>query len=151
MSKHINFERSSLSQIKGFKDLNLFDEMIQNSLDKYSYTNVLPKLDETSEKFHDYIINEESLIPDLIIYNKTFNKNECYYEYYDYGFNKYPRKKFVLKATKDNIQDNNNTNNENTVNNDEQKTSNEILEKTNETKEENVESKEQNEIKEEKK
>ena len=113
MSSQIIFERSSLSQIKGFKDLNLFDEFIQTALDKYNYTNDIPKLDETAEKFRDYIINDESLIPDLIIYNKTFNKNECYFDYYEYGFNKYPRKKFVLKTDKnkaqktDNIKDNN--------------------------------------------
>ena len=102
------FERSSLSKIKGFKDLDSFDDFIQKALDKYNFTNSTPKLDESSEKFHDYIINEESLIPDLIIYNKTFNKNECYFEYYDYGFNKYPRKKFVLNAKKEEEETNKN-------------------------------------------
>ena len=101
MSSQMAFERSSLSKIKGFKDLNKFDEFIQKALDKYDFTNKIPKLDESSEKFHDLILNEESLIPDLIIYNKTFNKNECYLEYYDYGFNKYPRQKFNLKAKKE--------------------------------------------------
>ena len=93
----ISFERSSLSQIKGFKDLNLFDDFIQTALDKFSITQEIPKLDESVEKFQDYILNEESQIPDLIIYNKPFNKNECFSGYYNYGFNKYPRKKFVLK------------------------------------------------------
>ena len=101
MSKNeIIFERSSQSKIKGFKDLNLFDDFIQTALDKYNYTSEIPKLDESAEKFHDYIINEESQIPDLIIYNKTFNKNDCYSGYYNFGFNKFPRKKFVLNAQK---------------------------------------------------
>ena len=101
MSSQIIFERSSLSQIKGFKDLNLFDEFIQKALDKYNFTHDIPKLDDSAQKFHDYIINEDSSIPDLIIYNQTFNKNQCYFGYYNYGFNKYPRKKFVLKANKE--------------------------------------------------
>ena len=92
------FERGSLSNIKGFKDLNLFDDFIQTALDKYSYTQEIPKLDESAVKFQDYILNEESQIPDLIIYNKPFNKNECFSGYYNHGFNKYPRKKFVLNA-----------------------------------------------------
>ena len=99
MSKNeIIFERSSQSKIKGFKDLNLFDDFIQNALDKFNYTSEIPKLDESAEKFHDYILNEKSTIPDLIIYNKTFNKNDCYSGYYNFGFNKFPRKKFVLNA-----------------------------------------------------
>ena len=76
MSNQMIFERSSLSKIKGFKNLDSFDEFIQKALDKYNFTNSTPKLDESAEKFHDYIINEESLIPDLIIYNKTFNKKQ---------------------------------------------------------------------------
>ena len=110
MSNQVIFERSSLSKITGFKDLNLFDDFIQKALDKYEFTDIIPKLDETSEKFHDYIINDESAIPDLIIYNKTFNKNECFLEYYDYGFNKYPRKKFILKANKENKEKTQNNN-----------------------------------------
>ena len=103
------FERGSLSNIKGFKDLNLFDDFIQTALDKYSYTQEIPKLDESAVKFQDYILNEESQIPDLIIYNKPFNKNECFSGYYNHGFNKYPRKKFVLNA-KDKKENENNEN-----------------------------------------
>ena len=94
----INFERSSQSNIKGFKDLDLFDDFIQSALDKYNFTPEIPKLDESAEKFHDYILNEESQIPDLIIYNKTFNKNDCFSGKFYFGFNKFPRKKFVLNA-----------------------------------------------------
>ena len=54
----IIFERSSLAQIKGFKDLNSFDDFIQKALDKYNYTNIIPKLDETAVKFSDLILNE---------------------------------------------------------------------------------------------
>ena len=100
MSKNKNiFDRSTLSNIKGFKDLNLFDDFIQSALDKYNYTSELPKLDETAEKFHDFILDDTSQIPDLIIYNQIFNKNKCFAGYYNsYGFNKFPRKQFVLKA-----------------------------------------------------
>ena len=145
MSNQNIFERSSLSQIKGFKDLNLFDDFIQSSLDKYDFIDDIPKLDETAEKFREYIINEESLIPDLIIYNKAFNKNECYYEYYDYGYNKYPRKKFTLKAEKnkskilDEIVKDNNEQNEQSQN---------INEKTENNSNQELEIKKEQEIKE---
>ena len=141
MSNKIIFERSSLSQIKGFKDLNAFDDFIQSSLDKFYFTEVIPKLDETAEKFHDYIINDESLRPDLIIYNKTFNKNNCYYDYYDYGFNKYPRKKFTLKADNNKSKNNDDTIKDNNEENKENKNEN-----TNENKE--MEIKKEEEIKE---
>ena len=68
--------KKTLSKIKGFKDLNLFDYFIQTALDKFNFTSEIPKLDESAEKFHDYILNEESQIQDLIIYNILFkNKN----------------------------------------------------------------------------
>ena len=145
MSNQLIFERSSLSKLKGFSDLNSFDEYIQNALNKYYSTKSIPKLDETAEKFHDYIINDDSLIPDLIIYNKPFNKNECYYEYYSYGFNKYPRKKFILNENKDinnnsNIENINNIQNEKIINDEngiEDKEN--LIENNKEIKEENLE------------
>ena len=144
MSKNeITFERSSQSKIKGFKDLNLFDSFIQTALDKYYFTQEIPKLDESGEKFHEYILNEESQIPDLIIYNKPFNKNDCYSGYYNFGFNKFPRTKFTLKAQKneENKEDskinntNNNPNNEEAQINQEKKLNEEINENTTNTQE----------------
>ena len=161
MSKNeITFERSSQSKIKGFKDLNLFDSFIQTALDKYYFTQEIPKLDESGEKFHDYILNEESQIPDLIIYNKPFNKNDCYSGYYNFGFNKFPRTKFTLKAQKNeenkkeskmNNTDNN-PNNKETQINQEKKLNEEINENTTNTQEkdkgnenDNIEKKEKEE------
>ena len=135
------FERSSFSKIKGFKDLNLFDDFIQTALDKFNFTSEIPKLDESAEKFHDYILNEESQIPDLIIYNKPFNKNDCYAGYYNFGFNKYPRKSFVLKAQENK--------NKNIKEEKEEKDDNNNKEKEEELKEKEIELKEkENELKE---
>ena len=56
------------------------DTFIQNCLNKYKplehpdpslYTN-------TAENEKDLIISKKSTIPDLVIWNKTFNKNDCF-------------------------------------------------------------------------
>ena len=59
--------------IKNFKESDLF---IQSSLDKYFYVESWKKLYELTGKLHKDIISDKSIIPDLIIYNKTFNKSD---------------------------------------------------------------------------
>ena len=62
------------------KILDNLDKYIQDCLDKYK-----PKENpdsslyaNTTEEEKDLIISRKSTIPDLVIWNKPFNKNECF-------------------------------------------------------------------------
>ena len=81
-------------RFKKFKDLDLF---IQNTLDKYFYVDPWKKLYERTGKLHRDIISDKSTIPDLIIYNKTFNKSDCFLESNQNSFIKFPRMRFILR------------------------------------------------------
>ena len=81
--------------------LKKLDEFIQYSLDKYFYVDPWEKLYSVSGKNHYDIISDKSTIPDLIIYNKSFNKNECFLQANKNNkFNKYPRVQFLLRPKK---------------------------------------------------
>ena len=82
------------SRFKKFKEL---DSFIQNSLDKYFYVEPWKKLYERTGKLHRDIISDKSTIPDLIIYNKTFNKSDCFIESNEKTFVKFPRMRFILR------------------------------------------------------
>ena len=60
------------------EDLKKFDEFIQESLNKYFYVEAWDKLYSITKKDSYDIINDNSTIPDLVIYNKSFNKNDCF-------------------------------------------------------------------------
>ena len=81
-------------RFKKFKELDLF---IQSSLDKYFYVEPWKKLYERTGKLHRDIISDKSTIPDLIIYNKTFNKSDCFIESNSKTFIKFPRMRFILR------------------------------------------------------
>ena len=81
--KHINFKK--------------LDSFIQNCLDKYFYVEPWKKLYERTGSLHKDIISDKSTIPDLIIYNKTFNKSFCFFDSNPYSFVKFPRKRFILR------------------------------------------------------
>ena len=83
---------------KGFKDLNSFDNFIKRSLDKFTFVDPSEDLYNSVGIYSKYIISNKSTIPDLIIYNKTFNKNDCFEGYRGNQFNKFPRIRFILKA-----------------------------------------------------
>ena len=82
------------TRFKNFEELDLF---IQNSLDKYFYVKPWKKLYERTGKLHRDIISDKSTIPDLIIYNKTFNKSDCFIESKEKTFIKFPRMRFILR------------------------------------------------------
>ena len=84
----------NFTRFKKFKELDIF---IQNSLDKYFYVEPWKKLYERTGKLHRDIISDKSTIPDLIIYNKTFNKSDCYIGSNEKTFIKFPRKRFILR------------------------------------------------------
>ena len=92
MSKVYN-NKSKLHFTK-FREL---DDFIQNSLDKFFFVEPWKKLYENTGIFSRYIISNKSTIPDLIIFNKTFNKNDCFEEADRNYFNKFPRMRFILR------------------------------------------------------
>ena len=84
-------------KFKGFKKFKDLDSFIQNSLDKYFYVDTWKKLYERTGKLHRDIISDKSTIPDLIIYNKTFNKSDCFIESKEKTYIKFPRIRFILR------------------------------------------------------
>jgi len=83
------------------EDLNKLDNFIQESLDKYYYVKAWDQLYNNTGKNHKDIISDKSTIPDLVIYNKGFNKLNCFY-YPNMKKKKvtFPRKLFILKPKK---------------------------------------------------
>ena len=88
--------KENKSQIR-FKNFRFFDNFIQNCLEKF-------KIVEPRKEFYDatgidanYIISHKSTIPDLVIWNKKFNKNYCF-EDADYNEeNPFPRFQFFIR------------------------------------------------------
>ena len=83
------------------KDLNKFDKFIQNSLYKYFFIKPWEQLyNATGENYTD-IISDKSTIPDLVIFNKPFNKNNCFIQNINKRkYNKFPRRQFLLRTKK---------------------------------------------------
>ena len=92
MSKFYNYRNKG--HFTKFREL---DDFIQNSLDKYFFVEPWKKLYDNTSIFSKYIISNKSTIPDLIIFNKTFNKNDCFYGANRNYFNKFPRLRFILR------------------------------------------------------
>lgn len=77
------------------------DYFIQNCLNKFKFVDPLQSFYDNTGKDKDLIISHKSTIPDLVIWNKTFNKNECFE---DANLNKespFPRYRFYLRLNKD--------------------------------------------------
>ena len=77
------------------------DYFIQNCLNKFRFVDPLQSFYDCTGKDKDLIISHKSTIPDLVIWNKTFNKNECFE---DANLNKespFPRYRFYLRLNKD--------------------------------------------------
>ena len=95
------------------KDL---DNYIQSCLDKYKpKENPDPSLyANTTQDERDLIISRKSTIPDLVIWNKPFDKNECFIGARTNGENIFPRFTFYLRLNKDkNGKNKNSKNNKN--------------------------------------
>ena len=81
--------------------LKKLDDFIQFSLNKYFYVDAWEKLYAVSGDNHYDIISDKSTIPDLIIYNKSFNKNKCFlHANKNDKYNKFPRVQFLLRPKK---------------------------------------------------
>ena len=74
------------------------DNFIQDSLNKFKFVEVKRELYSNVGDDVNSIISHKSTIPDLVIWNKPFNKNECYENMKDLTeYNKYPRIPFYLR------------------------------------------------------
>ena len=73
------------------------DNFIQSSLNKFFFVDPWKELYDNVGEYSHYVISNKSTIPDLIIYNKTFNKNECFVGMNLNKINKFPRKRFILR------------------------------------------------------
>lgn len=83
------------------EDLEKFDTFIQDTLDRYIDVKVWDELIQTTGEDSNYIISNKSTIPDLVIYNKGFNKRNCfYYSNRNKGSIHFPRKLFILRPKK---------------------------------------------------
>ena len=56
------------------------DKFIQNCLDKFKFIDPKTEFYDVTGEDKDLIISHKSTIPDLVIWNKKFNKNECFYD-----------------------------------------------------------------------
>ena len=83
------------------EDLDKFDKFIQDTLDKFIFVKPWKELYLKTGKDAYDIISNKSTIPDLVIYNKSFNKNDCFYYSNKNNKNiKFPRVKFLLRPKK---------------------------------------------------
>ena len=91
--------------------LNNLDIFIQNCLDKFKFVDPKQELYDATGEDNNIIISHKSTIPDLVIWNKSFNKNNCFYESNNNQENKFPRMMFYIKINKKKSKKNNNSNN----------------------------------------
>ena len=83
------------------EDLQKFDYFIQDTLDKYIDVKIWDELIQKAGNNSKEIISNKSTIPDLVIYNKGFNKRDCFYYSNKKGGNIYfPRTQFILRPKK---------------------------------------------------
>lgn len=74
------------------------DDFIQSSLDRYKFVDVPANMLEATSNYSRIIVSNKSTVPDLVIYNKLFNKSECFFQCNTDEYISYPRYKFMLKA-----------------------------------------------------
>ena len=76
------------------------DDFIQSCLLEYQKVDPKPEFYAATGDLKDYIISHKSTIPDLVIYNKTFNKNACFYGANMLNFNFFPRYLYYIRIKK---------------------------------------------------
>jgi hypothetical protein len=78
-------------------DHNKLDNFIQDSLNKFTLSKSHPELIKNISSLSDLIFTSKSSLPDLVIFNRHFNKNNCFYSTKKINYyNSFPRKKFVV-------------------------------------------------------
>ena len=79
------------------KHLTNLDNFIQQCLDKFKFIDPKKEFYDATGNEKDLIISHKSTIPDLVIWNKKFNKNECFEESNLKKSNPFPRFQFYLR------------------------------------------------------
>jgi len=121
--KMINLEKDNDNNINKNKitekHLKNLDDFIQKCLDNYKFVEPKQELYDATGADKNIIISHKSTIPDLVIWNKTFNKNNCFYEANNNKETKFPRYLFYIKIKKNKKTKKNNTENKkgNIINN----------------------------------
>ena len=97
-----NLPRQIPKKILTKKDLTKLDDFIQQCLNVFKFVDPRQEFYDATGEEKDLIISHKSTIPDLVIWNKTFNKNECFEEANIKKSNPFPRFQFFLriKSTK---------------------------------------------------
>ena len=85
------------------KHLTHLDNFIQQCLDNFKFIDPKQEFYDATGNEKDLIISHKSTIPDLVIWNKKFNKNDCFEESNSKKMNPFPRFQFYLriKSNKD--------------------------------------------------
>ena len=94
------------------KDLKNLDDFIQNCLNKFKFVDPHQSFYDRTGDDKDLIISHKSTIPDLVIWNKTFNKNLCFEDADTNKQTNFPRFTFFLRLNKDKDTKKNNKNKE---------------------------------------
>lgn len=81
-------------------DLNNLDVFIQKCLDNFKFVEPKKELYEAAGNDKDIIISHKSTIPDLVIWNKPFNKNKCFIGANTMYRSEFPRFLFYIKIKK---------------------------------------------------
>ena len=106
------------------EDFKNLDNFIQKSLDRFKFIAPKKELYDATGEDKNLIISHKSTIPDLVIWNKAFNKNNCFIGANTSKQNEFPRFLFYIKIKKNkkskNIGDsfkknNNSKNNDNNI------------------------------------
>ena len=105
------------------EDFKILDNFIQKCLDRFKFIEPKKELYESTGEHKNIIISHKSTIPDLVIWNKTFNKNNCFIGADTSKHNEFPRFLFYIKIKKNKKSKNignsskKNNNNKNNINN----------------------------------
>ena len=86
------------TEYKGFHDFKKLDDFIQSSLEKFKLVEPMKELYDATKNDANSIVSHKSTIPDLVIWNKKFNKNECFYNADLKKDNPFPRFQFFLRV-----------------------------------------------------
>ena len=118
MKSRCKIKRDNKRNIIQKQDLKNLDDFIQKCLDNFKFVEPKKELYETTGIDKDLIISHKSTIPDLVIWNKTFNKNNCFIGANTSIQNEFPRYLFYIKIKKNKkMKNNNSTNNKKDDNN----------------------------------